>query len=328
MISHFLTVSDFYKEIFGCKVYKLALDIGGTCPNRDGTKGFGGCIFCSEGGSGEFAEKIIFSDSPIDSVITDSAVKNANSVITDSAVKNAIEHAKERVIQKCPRGSNAKFIAYFQSFTNTYEANEGDFEKLSSVFSSVIIQKEIVGIAIATRPDCLSDKMISFLQDLSERSFIQLEFGLQTSNDKTAISINRCYQTKTYDDTLERVKKIAPKIHIVTHIIFGLPGENKKDMMESVHHAVQCGTNGIKITCLHILKGTKLGKEYEEGTLKEPTFHALEMEEYFALLENALEIIPHDVVIHRLTGDGDKKLLLAPMWTRNKKKVLNSMKKM
>ena len=333
------TVSDFYKEKFGQKTYKISLDIGCTCPNRDGSLlktgkdgndgnlSFLGCTFCSSGGSGDFAEKIRFE--------TDGDFSKS----TSHSIIEAIDKAKKRVISKMPTAnttknttsgktnSKQKFIAYFQSFTNTYEKGtteqerKAEFYRLTNIFRTVAKIEGIVGIAIGTRPDCLSDRMLSFLANLSEQTFVQLEFGLQSSSNQTAKIINRGYQTETYYETILRVRRVAPKIHIVTHIIFGLPGENEKMMMDSVEFAVKCKTDGIKITCLHILKGTKLAEDYEQEKIS-----PLEKEEYFSLIEHALEIIPPNVVIHRLTGDGDKKLLIAPLWTADKKVVLNGIK--
>ena len=312
------SVSSFYKEKFGQKIYKISFDIGCTCPNRDGTKGFGGCSFCSEGGSGDFAEKI--------------DVFDGNNL--EFSIKSAICKAKNRVIAKMPKTSdgNQKFIAYFQSFTNTYERTLG-FECLIKIFRETAKSEQIVGIAIGTRPDCLTDKMLDFLSELSKQTYVQLEFGLQTCSDKTASLINRTYPTQIYKQTMKRVKDKAPKIHVVTHIIFGLPGEDEKMMMESVKFAINCKTDGIKITCLHILKGTRLGDKFleNEQTNSSPNsidgipFRTLEMDEYLLLIEHALDNIPPDVVIHRLTGDGDKKLLIAPLWSANKKLVLNSL---
>lgn len=296
----YYSVSDFYKKIFGQKIYKLSIDGGCTCPNRDGAKGTGGCIFCSQGGSGEFSV-------------------GQNDSIYKLSIAEQLERAKKLVVAKMPKSQKNcehKFIAYFQNFTNTY----GDFAKLSSQFLQAAQAQNIVGIAIATRPDCLGDKMLDFLAALSERTFVQLEFGLQTSNDRTAAFINRRYSTSEYDNAMRRVKNAAPKIHIATHIIFGLSNETENEMLETVRHAVQQKTDGIKITTLHVLRGTKLAALYEKGLFK-----VLTQEEYFALLKSALEIIPKEIVIHRLTGDGAKRILVAPMWTANKRKVWNDL---
>lgn len=289
----FYSVSDFYKRLFGQKVYKISVKGGCTCPNRDGTLDTRGCIFCSGSGSGDFA----FED---------------------------LEKAKQIVGSKF--GSNStnssnKYIVYFQNFTNTYENAATDFDFLSSQFLRYSREKEVVGIAIGTRPDCLSDKMLDFLAKLSAETYVQLEFGLQSASDLTATYIRRCYKTAVYEETMARVKEKAPKIHVVTHIIFGLPGEGEKEMLDSVRLAVKCHTDGIKITCLHVLKGTDLAKDYEEGK-----FDVLSMEEYFALIKKAVGLIPKETVIHRLTGDGPKSLLIAPLWTADKKRVLNGLR--
>lgn len=286
-----LWVSDFYKEKFKCKVYKISIDGGCTCPNRDGTKGNRGCIFCSAGGSGEFTVKM-------------------------PSIFEQIEKAKKLVEKKA--GKKGKYIAYFQNFTNTY----GDFDFITKKFNQAVEFPDIVGIAIATRPDCLSDRMLDFLKELSEKTFVQLEFGLQTSNEKTAKYIRRAYSLCEYEDTMFRVLKVAPKIHIVTHVIFGLPREKEKDMMDSIDCAVKNKTHGIKITCLHVLSGTDLEKEY-----REEKFKTLTQNEYIDLISNAMNYLPNEVIIHRLTGDGAKKILIAPLWTANKKKVMNALKK-
>ncbi|MGP1587522.1 MAG: TIGR01212 family radical SAM protein [Treponemataceae bacterium] len=286
-----LWVSDFYKEKFKCKVYKISIDGGCTCPNRDGTKGNCGCIFCSAGGSGEFTVKM-------------------------PSIFEQIEEAKKLVEKKA--GKKGKYIAYFQNFTNTY----GDFDFITKKFNQAVEFPDIVGIAIATRPDCLSDRMLDFLKELSEKTFVQLEFGLQTSNEKTAKYIRRAYSLCEYEDTMFRVLKVAPKIHIVTHVIFGLPREKEKDMMDSIDCAVKNKTHGIKITCLHVLSGTDLEKEY-----REEKFKTLTQNEYIDLISNAMNHLPNEVIIHRLTGDGAKKILIAPLWTANKKKVMNALKK-
>ncbi|MBP5401913.1 MAG: TIGR01212 family radical SAM protein [Treponema sp.] len=299
------SVNEYYREIFGHKVYKLSLDAGCTCPNRDGTKSNGGCIFCSAEGSGEFT-----------------AGRNLN-------VSEQIKKAELLVEKKLknPDRDTANYIAYFQSFTNTY----GDENLLLEKYREALSSREIAGIAIATRPDCLSDSILKKINALSKEKFacgnkfstkhFSIELGLQTSNPKTALYINRCYDNSEYEDAVKRIKKINPYIHIVTHIIFGLPGESEIDMLNSVKYACSCGTDGIKIQVLNILKGTKLEKEYEEGWIK-----VLGKEEYFELVKKAFDIIPDNVIIHRLTGDGAKRILVAPEWVKNKRAVINEMR--
>lgn len=279
-------VSDFYKKLFGFKVYKISVDAGCTCPNRDGTKGFGGCIFCSQNGSGDFIPEKSLS------------------------ITEQIEKAKILVSKKNKKG---KFIVYFQNFTNTY----GNIEILYEKWVEALNCKDIVGISIATRPDCIDLKVVEKLKILSEKTFVQLEFGLQTSDEKNGEFINRKYSNSDYLKSVELIKEKIPEIHIVTHLIFGLPNENEQKMLESVEFVVNSKVDGIKISNLYVLKNTKLEKLYLNGDFK-----VLEMEEYFTILKKALKIIPENVVIHRLTGDGPKSITIAPLWVFNKKKVL------
>ena len=276
-------VSDYYKNLFGTKVYKLSFDAGCTCPNRDGTKGTRGCIFCSEQGSGEFAVRF-----------------------------------EDFKIPKRFKGAQS-FIAYFQNYTNTY----GNLKELSEKWHKALSFDGIKGLAIATRPDCVGDDVILELAKISEKHFVQLELGLQTTNEKSAEYIRRGFSNADYFDAVARVHKQAPGIHVVTHIIFGLPGETQEDMMNTVRAAVEAGTDGIKITCLYVLRGTDLATEYEQGK-----FEVLQMDEYFELLQKALNIIPDSVIIHRLTGDPPKATLIAPKWTEDKKRVMDAVKKL
>ncbi len=279
------SANNYYKKRFGCRTYKLSIDCGFSCPNRDGTKGIGGCIFCSQGGSGEFAAK-------------------------GSTIIEQIELAKEKVKNKiCADG---KYICYFQAFTNTYAS----VEKLRKLFFSVLDIDGIVAISIATRPDCLGRDVLDLLDELNKKIPVIVELGLQTSNEKTAELINRCYNNVCYEEAVVNLKKI--NVEVITHVILGLPYENIDDMVNTVKYACKTGTNGIKLQLLHVLKNTALEKmEYEP----------LEMDEYFYILARCIEVIPPVVVIHRLTGDGDKKLLIKPMWSANKRFVLNSLNK-
>ena len=278
-------VSDYYKKLFGTKVYKLTFDAGCTCPTRDGTKGSRGCIFCSQSGSGEFT--VPFDDN--------------RSIVPDRF-----------------KGADT-FIAYFQNFTNTY----GDLKELSEKWHKALSYDGIKGLALGTRPDCLGDDVLEELAGISEEHFVQLELGFQTSNEDSGRYIRRAFSNDVYFDAVKRIHKIAPKIHVVTHIIFGLPGETEKDMMNSVKAAVDAGTDGIKIMCLYILKDTDLATEYELGKFK-----VLQMDEYFNLLQKALPLIPASVIIHRLTGDPPKSTLIAPKWTTDKKRVMDAVKKL
>ena len=285
-----MTVNDYYKSLFNAKTYKLSLDAGCTCPTRDGTKGKGGCIFCSASGSGDFTPSSRLS------------------------VSTQIEEAKKLLAPKLKYSQKIKYIAYFQSFTNTY----GDFELLKAKWEEALACDDVVGLSLATRPDCISDECLSYLSELSKKTYVQLELGLQTSNDNTALYIRRAFPTSTFRNAVERIKKAGGKIHVVTHVIFGLPGESEQDMMKTVKEVVSSACDGIKITCLYILKNTDLEKEFIQGKFK-----ALEMEEYFELVKKALKLMPASMVIHRFTGDPPKALIIEPKWTMNKKLVLN-----
>ncbi len=291
-----LSASQFYKSLFGCKAYKIALDAGCTCPNRDGTKGRGGCIFCSQNGSGDFTPE------------------------RNLSIAAQIDDAKRRIEHKL-RGRSGKnpglYIAYFQNFTSTY----GDEDSLIQKFRETVSQPEVAGLSIATRPDCLSDSMIQKILAISKGKWLSIELGLQTSNDETARKINRCYKTSEYDDCVRRIHAADKNIHVVTHLIFGLPGESEPDMMESLRHALAAGTDGIKITILYVVRGTELANLYNDGK-----YDCLSKEAYYSLLEKALKIIPESTVIHRLTGDPPKSIMLAPDWTRDKKRVMNEIR--
>lgn len=281
----YTTLNNYLKERFGEKVYKIALNGGFTCPNRDGKIGTRGCIFCSKGGSGDFAE------SP------------------DLTITEQIENGKKRLEKKI---KNGKYIAYFQAFTNTY----APVEKLRAIYTEAIIHPDIVALSIGTRPDCLGDDVLALLDELNKIKPIFVELGLQTINEDTAKYIRRGYTLEVYDKAVADLHKIG--INVVTHIILGLPGESKNDMLKSVKYACKV-TDGIKLQLLHILKGTDLAKDYEQGK-----FEVLTLEQYTGIIKECVQIIPENVVIHRLTGDGAKKDLIAPLWSADKKTVLNT----
>lgn len=285
----YYSVGEFYKEKFGSKVYKIAIDAGCTCPTRDGTKGNKGCIFCSANGSGDFVPSKKLS------------------------ISEQIKQAKEIIQKKVKK--EIKYIAYFQNFTNTY----GDEKLLVQKYNEAINCENVCGISIATRPDCISSSILREIAALCKKTFVTIELGFQTSNEKSADYIRRGFSNQEYLEAVRRIHQADSRIHVVTHLIFGLPGENHDDMMNSVKFCLNAKTDGIKFTVLYVLKGTDLEKDYQAGK-----FDVLEMDEYFALLKSALELIPPKIVIHRLTGDGPKKLLIAPMWTANKKNVLNA----
>lgn len=288
------TASRFYKELFETKVYKIALDAGCTCPNRDGSKGTGGCIFCSENGSGDFASS------------------------SKLSVKKQIENAKQLIAPKLKKSSEVKYIAYFQSFTSTY----GNPKELIKKYKEALSCQAVIGITIATRPDCLNEEILMFLSEIAEEHFVSIELGLQTSNEKTGELINRCYTNEDFINASQKIKSYSSKIHLTAHVIFGLPGETEEDMLETVKFCANCKIDGIKFTVLHVLKKTKLEKMYEEKL-----FECLSMEKYFNLLYKALNLLSKNIVIHRLTGDGPKSILIAPLWTMDKKNVHNQMKK-
>lgn len=278
------TLNQHYREKFGCKVYKLSIDAGFTCPNRDGTLDTRGCIFCSAYGGGEFAEG-------------------------GSSIQAQLDHAKRRVAAKNKGG---KYIAYFQSFTNTY----APVERLRMLYTAAMEPEDILGLAIGTRPDCLGEDVIALLAELNQTKPISVELGLQTIHAKTARYIRRGYATAVYDDAVRRLK--AAGLEVVTHIILGLPGEDAAMAAQTTAHAVKMGTDGVKFHLLHVLKNTDLEKDYLDGK-----FRCLELAEYTRWLRACLAELPPHITVHRITGDGAKRDLVAPLWTGDKKYVLN-----
>lgn len=284
----YTTLNSYLKNKFGCKVYKLAIDGGFTCPNRDGTLGTRGCIFCSRGGSGEFAES------------------------KEKSVTQQIDDGKKRVEKKIKDG---KYIAYFQAFTNTY----APVCKLKSLYTEAINHPDIVALSIGTRPDCLGNDVLELLDEMNKIKPVFIELGLQTIHEDTAQYIRRGYPLEVYDKAVDDLHKIG--INVVTHLIIGLPGESEQDILQSVEYVCQ-KTDGIKLQLLHILEGTDLADEYRECKVD-----VLSLEEYTSIIKHCVEIIPDNVVIHRLTGDGAKKDLIAPLWSADKKHVLNTINK-
>lgn len=281
-------LSGYLKETFGCKVYKLSLVGCVSCPNRDGTVGTGGCIFCSETGAGEFAEK------------------------QATTVSEQIEKAKIRVANKLKNAEKVKYIAYFQSFTNTY----APIDYLRDIFYSAIENEEVAVLSIATRPDCLSEEVIELLNELNKIKPVWVELGLQTVHEKTAQFIRRGYSLDVYDDAVSRLHAVG--VTVIAHMIIGLPGETEEMIFDTARHIGETA-DGIKIHCLYVQEGTDLAKIYRKGEITLPN-----MEEYIRLLGGCIERLPEKTVIHRMTGDGDKKTLIAPLWTANKRKVLNT----
>ena len=284
----YTSLNQYLKNRFGTIVYKIALDGGVTCPNRDGTLGTRGCIFCSKGGSGDFAESRALD------------------------IKTQIELGKSRVSRKIKDG---KYIAYFQAFTNTYAS----VDRLESLYMQAIEHKDIVALSIGTRPDCLGDEVIELLESLNKIKPIFVELGLQTIHENTAKYIRRGYELNVYDDAVSRLHKAG--LNVVTHLIIGLPNETKDDMLKSVEYVCNI-TDGIKLQLLHILKGTDLEEQYNDGKIK-----FLTLDEYCDIICDCIKIIPKNVVVHRLTGDGAKKDLIAPLWSADKKNVLNTLNK-
>jgi len=274
------------KQLFGEKVFKVMLDAGFTCPNRDGKITTGGCTFCSTRGSGDFAGR------------------RRDDLITQFHEVKARQHLK---------WPNAKYIGYFQAYTNTY----APVETLREYYETILQQEGVIGLSIATRPDCLPDDVVDLLAELNQKTYLWVELGLQSIHDETGKRINRGHDTACYYEGVEKLRK--HNIRVCSHIIFGLPGETEKMMMDTVDAVAHMGVQGIKIHLLHLLKKTPLVKEYEAGL-----FQLMEKDDYVRLVVDALEILPPEMIIHRLTGDGPPDLLIGPMWSRKKWEVLNA----
>ena len=281
------TTNAYIRDTFGEKLYKISLNAGTTCPNRDGKAGTGGCIFCSASGSGDFSEDAVMS------------------------IDEQIELAKKRISGKCKCD---RYIAYFQSYTNTY----GDVDALRKKFLAAARRDDIAAGSIASRPDCFGPEVIDMIKDIIAVKPVWIELGLQTANDRTAQLINRCYDISVYDETMNRLRELG--VHIIVHMIIGLPGETKEDMIDTVRYIVRSGANGIKLQLLHVLRGTVLEEMYEEGV-----FRALTFDEYADILCDCLKELPPDMVVHRFTGDGPKNILVAPLWSADKKRVINDL---
>lgn len=281
------TLNYFLREKFGEKVFKISLDAGFTCPNRDGTLGNGGCIYCSERGSGDFAGDRNFS---IEKQFQD------------------IEKIMHKKWKTCH-----KYVAYFQAYTNTY----APVNVLREKYEEAVRQEGVVALAIATRPDCLSDEVLDLLNEFNNRIYTWVELGLQTSNENTAKLINRGYELPVFENAVKSLRDI--NIDVVAHTIFGLPGEDRTDMLNTIKYLSNMDIQGIKIHLLHLLKDTPLVKLYEEGKLK-----FLEKDEYVNLIAEAITMLPQQLVIHRLTGDAPRNLLVGPMWSLKKWEVLNA----
>ena len=282
-------LNDFLKEKFNEKIYKVSLDGGFTCPNRDGKVSRGGCIFCSENGSGDF---------------------------TATKLKSIHAQIEEQIDLVSKKYKGDKYIAYFQNFTNTY----AEVSYLRKIYEEALSHEKIVGLAIATRPDCLEDDVLELLAELNKKTFLWVELGLQTLNDDVAKYFNRAYETEIYKEASEKLNKL--NIKFVTHIIIGLPKEEDDDYLKTAIFAQNCGTWGIKLHLMYVVKNTPLEKLYLNGALKVNT-----KEEYVEKVVNVLENISSEIVVHRLTGDGDRETLVAPLWSIKKIDVLNSIHK-
>lgn len=282
----YYTLNSFLRHKFGEKVFKISIDGGFTCPNRDGKVAKGGCIFCSEHGSGDFAGSRLLS------------------------ISDQFDNVKDMMEKKWHSG---KYIAYFQAYTNTY----APVDELRRKYEEAISKEGVVALAIATRPDCVSEEVLDLLEEMSKKLYIWVELGLQTSNDKTAEIINRGYKLEVFDDAVKRLR--SRNIDVVAHAIFGLPGETEDDMIATVDHLAHSDIQGIKLHLLHLMKHTRLVKLYEEGKLQ-----FLEKDQYVNLICKAITRIPDHIVIHRLTGDAPRQSLIGPMWSLKKWEVLNA----
>ena len=292
----------FLRRQFGAPLYKLSLNGGMSCPNRDGTVGYGGCIFCSAGGSGEFA--------------ADGGLSVANQMIQ---AKNRVQAkvgktAAEGRKKGAGRGQEARYIAYFQAFTNTY----APLYRLEQIFTEAITPEDVAALSIATRPDCLGEPVIGLLDRLAQKKPVWIELGLQTMHEATALQIRRGYALPCFEQAVRRLK--ASGHMVIVHVILGLPGESIEQMAATARYLGELGVDGVKLQLLHVLKGTVLGEQYCRGEVS-----VMEKEEYFAAVAACLQVIPRDVLIHRITGDVPKELLLAPAWSLDKKWVLNEL---
>lgn len=311
-----LTLSDYLKQQFGQKVYKIVLSSGCTCPNRDGTIGTGGCTFCSAGGSGEFA--MGFADG---TNAGSTGSLGSMGAVDGERMNRAIEEAKRRVSRKFPKNlppEKRKFIAYFQSYTNTY----GDTDRLYRLYRAVLDRPDIVALSVGTRPDCLEDDKIDMLKRLNEVKPVWVELGLQTMHDRTAERLHRGYPTAVFEESYHRLKAVG--LTVIVHVILGLPGESREDMLDTVRYlsALYPKLDGIKLQMLNILEGSQLAEEY-----KRHPFPQMNMEEYCDLVVDCLKLLPEGVVVHRMTGDGPRKLLISPKWVTDKKRVMNMLRK-
>lgn len=279
----------FLRNKFSKKIYKISLDGGFTCPNRDGKVGKGGCTFCSSKGSGDYAGDRVLS------------------------ISSQFQDRKEIMEKKWKEG---QYIAYFQAYTNTY----GPIDELKQKYEEALAQEGVVGLSIATRPDCIDDEVVDLLEEISKKTYLWVELGLQTINDETGRNFNRGYDLSTFDQSLRKL--MERKIEVVVHTIFGLPGETKEDMLKTIDYVAHSGAQGIKFHLLHLMENTKMVEQYENGQLE-----FLSQEDYIDLICKSIAIIPSNMVVHRLTGDAPRESLIGPMWSLKKWEVLNAIDK-
>ncbi|MCQ2520303.1 MAG: TIGR01212 family radical SAM protein [Lachnospiraceae bacterium] len=288
----YYSLNNYLKDTFSMKVYKVSVDGGFTCPNRDGKIDTRGCIFCSAGGSGEFAQS------------------------RSMSITEQINAGKKLILNKLPKNKPFGLIAYFQAFTNTY----ADIRTLTAKYEEAINHPEVVAVSIATRPDCINEEIVALLSKLNKKKPIWVELGLQTIHEETAKYIRRGYSLDVFEKAVSMLKRA--EVEIITHVILGLPKESKNQMLETVEYVGKSGSTGIKLQLLHVLKETDLEKEYITGN-----FEVLSEQDYVNLVCDSVKLLPPHMVIHRMTGDGDKKLLVAPLWSADKKHVINELSK-
>jgi len=304
----YYTLNLYLKQRFGKRLQKLSLDGGMSCPNRDGTISHGGCVFCSAGGSGDFAADRRLSVAE-QLAYAKTQVSGKKLQQRKSLPKNISVTSVQKTEEECPG-----YIAYFQAYTNTY----GPIDYLERIFTEAMEDPEVKVLSIATRPDCLGEDVCALLDHMSQKKPIWVELGLQTMHEDTARKINRGYELPVFEEAVRRLKTGGHTV--IVHVILGLPGETREQMVETVRYLGRLGIDGIKLQLLHVLRDTKLARWYEEAL-----FETLTKEEYFAIIADCLRVLPREVVIHRITGDGPKDLLMAPLWSGHKKTVLNEL---
>lgn len=292
MIEDINLLNGYLKRKYGKKIYKISLNGGMSCPNRDGKIGYGGCVFCSAGGSGDFAAGGMLS------------------------VTEQVRQAKELISRKLPKSEECGFISYFQAYTNTY----GEPEYLEKIYMEAIDDEDVVALSIGTRPDCLGDDILEVIKKVNDIKPVMVELGFQTADETTAKKIRRGYENPVFDEAVNKLHNMG--IEVIVHLIIGLPGEDKETFLKTIDYVNRLPVSGVKLQLLHILEDTELKKWYNEGNVS-----VLTMEQYTDILLSSISHLRRDIVIHRMTGDGPKKLLIAPMWSANKKMVLNTINK-